>query len=194
MFSGIVEGTGQVLKITKAKNGARLALKPSFSLSRVKLGESVAVNGCCLTVAAKGKSFFEADLSGETLKVTNLGKLRTSDQVNLERPIRLADRIGGHLVQGHVDGIGKIAGLKKSGANLEIRIKIPKKLRRYLVQKGSVTVDGVSLTVNRLAPESLTLFVIPHTLKATNLKARRVGDPVNLEVDMMAKYIESLAR
>ena len=205
MFSGIVEGTGKVLKIDKKKKAARIRIQSPFSLSRSKIGDSVAVNGCCLTVAVKGKNLFEADLSGETLRVTNLGTLKPGDPVNLERPLRLTDRIGGHLVQGHVDGVGKILSIRNVGAGFsrpgagtaplqEIQIGFPKDLRRYLILKGSVAVDGISMTVNRLTQKSFTLVVIPHTLQRTDLKAKRVGDPVNLEVDMIGKYIESLIR
>lgn len=194
MFSGIIEGTGKVLKIDKKKKAARIRIQSPFSLSRSKIGDSVAVNGCCLTVAVKGKNLFEADLSGETLRVTNLGTLKPGDPVNLERPLRLTDRIGGHLVQGHVDGLGRILNLHRNGFSIEIQIGFPKNLRRYLIPKGSVAVDGISMTVNRLTRKSFTLVVIPHTLQRTDLKAKRVGDPVNLEVDMIGKYIESLMR
>lgn len=194
MFSGIVEGTGKVLKIDKKKKVARIRIQSPFSLSRSKIGDSVAVNGCCLTVAVKGKNLFEADLSGETLRVTSLGRLKPGDPVNLERPLRLTDRIGGHLVQGHVDGLGRILNLHRNGSSIEIQIGFPKNLRRYLIPKGSVAVDGISMTVNRLTRKSFTLVVIPHTLQRTDLKAKRVGDSVNLEVDMIGKYVESLTR
>ena len=188
MFSGIVEGVGRIEKITLAKGGARLLVRSPFSLSSTKKGESIAVNGCCLTVAAKRKNLFEADLSGETLRVTNLGKLKVGNLVNLERPLRMNDRIGGHLVQGHVDGVGKIVAMRYVGANL-ITIQFPKHLRRYLIPKGSIAVDGISMTVNRLSPKSFSLVVIPHTLRMTNLKAKRAGDLVNLEVDLTGKYL-----
>ena len=188
MFCGIVEGTGKVVKKTPLKNGLRLGLQASFALTRVKKGDSIAVNGCCLTVVSHAGRVFEADLSHETLAVSNLGNLKKGDRANLERPLRLGDRIDGHLVQGHVDGTGRIVSLFDKGVSREIEIRFPKKLRRYLIPKGSVAVDGISMTVNRLAPSSLTLIVVPHTLQATNLKDRRVGDEVNLEVDMMAKY------
>ena len=193
MFSGIVEGTGKLLKFKKQRSGAQLTLSTPFSLSGSKIGASVAVNGCCLTVTKKRGREFETDLSHETLRVTNLGKLKKGDLVNLERPMRLGDRIDGHLVQGHVDGVGKILSIKKVGESTEIAISLPKLLRRYLISKGSITLDGISLTINHLSPRSLTLVVIPHTLQVTNLKLKRVGDIVNLEVDMVGKYIESLS-
>jgi riboflavin synthase len=194
MFSGIVEGTGTVLKITQKGKGTRLKIRAPFALASTKIGDSVAVNGCCLTVAAKRGNLFEADLSSETLRVTGLGKLKGGDSVNLERPLRLVDRIGGHLVQGHVDGLGRILNLRRNGSSLEIEIGFPKNLRRYLIPKGSIAVDGISMTVNRLTEKSFTLVVIPHTLRRTNLRSKRVGNPVNLEVDMIGKYVESLMR
>ncbi len=194
MFSGIVEGTGRVQKIKKMRKGANLSIHSPFSLSSTKRGASIAVNGCCLTVTRKSGHQFEADLSHETLSVTNLGILKKGDLVNLERPLRLGDRIDGHLVQGHVDAIGKISSIKKKGGSVEIEILYPKRLRRYLIHKGSITIDGISLTINRLTPRSLTLTIIPHTLQATNFKVKRVGDRVNLEVDMVGKYIESFRK
>lgn len=126
--------------------------------------------------------------------MTNLGALKEGDPVNLERPMRLSDRIGGHLVQGHVDGVGQVLRVRRFKSAIEIEIGFPKKLRRYLIPKGSVAVDGISMTVNRLKEKSFTLVVIPHTLRKTNLKGRRAGDRVNLEVDLIGKYVESLSR
>lgn len=194
MFCGIVEGTGEIVALTKKKEGARIRFQSSFSVKDTKIGDSIAINGCCLTVVTKKGNVIEADLSHETLRVTNLGFLQKGSLINLERPIKLSDRIGGHMVQGHVDGIGSVKNVKKVGDNYEITIRFPKKLRRYLIPKGSVAIDGISMTVNALTADTLTLFVIPHTLQATNLKARRAGDRVNIEVDMVGKYIESLAR
>jgi riboflavin synthase len=194
MFKGIVEGTGKILKIAPLKNSSRLTVAAPFALGAVKKGDSIAVNGCCLTVIAKAAKSFDADLSHETLDVTNLKSVRPGSVVNLERPLRLSDRIDGHIVQGHIDGVGRIRSLKKPGDSWEIEIAFPKNLRRYLIPKGSVAVDGISMTVNRLTPKSFTLVVIPHTFQATNLKAKRAGDPVNLEVDLIGKYLESLSR
>lgn len=194
MFKGIVEGSGKVLKVIPLKNGSRLTIQAPFSLTSVKKGDSIAVNGCCLTVTSKSSKAFDADLSHETLRVTNLKDVRTGTLVNVERPLRLSDRIDGHLVQGHVDGVARVLKTRKAGASWEIEIECPKVLRRYLVPKGSVTVDGISMTVNRLGARSFTLVVIPHTFQATNLKARRAGDRVNLEVDMVGKYLESLLK
>lgn len=194
MFKGIVEGTGTILKVIPLKNGCRLRIEAPFGLKAVKKGDSIAVNGCCLTAVAKSGRSFDADLSHETLRVTNLKDAKVGTLVNLERPLRLADRIDGHLVQGHVDGMGKILSIKKPGDSWEILVECPAELRCYVIPKGSITVDGISMTVNRLTPKSFTLVVIPHTFQVTNLKAKRAGDPVNLEVDMIGKYLESLTR
>ena len=194
MFTGIVEGTGEVRGIRKIKNRARLLIKAPFSLSRIKIGESLSVNGCCLTVVSKKRGIFEADLTYETLRGTNLGDLKKGDRINLERPLRLADRIGGHLVQGHVDGVGRVLRLWRNGSSVEIEVGLPKGLRRFIIPKGSIAVEGVSMTVNRLSRRSLLLVVIPHTLRTTNLGSKRVGDWMNLEVDLVGKYIQSLTR
>ena len=205
MFKGIVEGTGRILKISPLKKGRRLSIAAPFSLSSIKKGDSIAVNGCCLTVVKKNppnppfskggqRGFFTTDLSHETLAVTNLKTVSEGSLVNLERSLRLGDRIDGHLVQGHVDGMGRIVSVKKIGTAWEIEISLPAILRRYVIAKGSIAVDGISMTVNRLRAGKLTLVVIPHTFQVTNLKAKRAGDPVNLEVDLIGKYIEKLVR
>ncbi len=190
MFTGIVEGPGKVLAVTKRGRSARIRIQPSFA-SRLKSGESLAVNGCCLTVEAQGTKWLEADLSFETLRVTNLGHLCVGDRVNLERAMKLGDRINGHWVQGHVDGVGRILKIEKARSGTVITIRFPKHLRPYFISKGSVTVDGVSMTINRLRVDSFSLVVIPHTLRRTNLGGRSVGDRVNLEVDMVGKYLQS---
>lgn len=196
MFTGIVEGVGCVKKLERRNSSARLiiGLSRKILLRNLKVGDSIAVNGCCLTVAQKSRDGIAADLSGETLRLTNLGQLLPGQWVNLERPMGVRSRFGGHLVQGHVDGVGKILTIRRNnGKGAEIRIGIPSRLRRYLMTKGSIAVDGISMTVHRLRGNYFTLVVIPHTLKSTNLKGRQVGDPVNLEVDIIGKYIESLA-
>ncbi len=190
MFTGIIEGVGWVQKITFSKGVGRLRVIAPFSLSSTRKGDSMAVNGCCLTLVSKSKTSFEADLSDETLRVTAFDQLKPGDLVNLERPLRLSDRLGGHLVQGHVDSIGHISRI----GPISFEIVFPQRLRRYLIPKGSVAVDGISMTVNHLTAKSFTLVVIPHTLKSTNLKAKRVGDPVHLEVDMVGKYVENLRK
>ena len=183
MFTGIVEELGTVV----ARDGARLRLGASMVLGDVQMGASIAVNGCCLTVVAWGEDWWEADVSDETFSRTSLGSVAPGDRVNLERPVRLDDRLGGHLVQGHVDGVGVVVR-----AVPDLQVRMPAELLRYVVEKGSITVDGVSLTVVDVLPDGFTVAVIPHTAEVTTLGTRGVGDPVNLEVDVMAKYAERL--
>jgi riboflavin synthase len=183
MFTGIVEELGSVA----SRHGDRLRIRASTVLEGAALGASIAVNGCCLTVVASGPDWWEADVSGETWSRTNLGDLAPGDPVNLERPVRLVDRLGGHLVQGHVDGVGEIV----DGVP-DLRIGVPDPLLRYIVEKGSITVDGVSLTVVDPLADGFTVAVIPHTAEVTTLGHKGPGDRVNLEVDVMAKYAERL--
>jgi len=185
VFTGIVEELGRV----EAIEGGRLRIAARTVLDDATQGASIAVNGCCLTVVDQGDGWWEADLSEETLARTNLGALRPGDPVNLERPVRLADRLGGHLVQGHVDGVGEIV---QPAPDLQVRA--PAELLRYIVEKGSVTVDGVSLTVVQPLPDGFTVAVIPHTAEVTTLGTKGPGAPVNLEVDVLAKYVEKLLR
>ena len=189
MFTGIVEELGRVAAVTEgAQAGSlRLRFEASVVTEGTGLGDSVAVNGCCLTVAEQGRGWWAADAVAETLARTNLGSLAPGDEVNLERPLRLADRLGGHLVQGHVDAVGVIAQPAP-----DLHVAAPPQVGRYLVEKGSVTVDGVSLTVVSVTPDGFTVAVIPHTMAVTTLGSRRVGDRVNLEVDVVAKYTERL--
>ena len=183
MFTGIVEELGSVDRL----DGPRLRLRASGVLDDVTMGASIAVNGCCLTVVGWGDDWWEADVSDETFARTSLGGLRPGDPVNLERPVRLQDRLGGHLVQGHVDAVGTVVA---PAPDLEVRV--PEQLVRYLVEKGSVTVDGVSLTVVDVVDDVFSVALIPHTAEVTTLGVRQPGDPVNLEVDVMAKYAERL--
>jgi riboflavin synthase len=189
MFTGIVEELGQV----EGLDGPRLRIGCREVLSDVTLGSSVAVNGCCLTVvgweipAGDSTGWFEVDVTEETFARTQLGDLRTGDRVNLERPVRLDDRLGGHLVQGHVDAVGVIIDPAP-----DLKVSVPPGLNRYLVEKGSVTVDGISLTVVDPAPDGFTVAIIPHTVEVTTLGHKGPGDRVNIEVDMMAKYAEKL--
>lgn len=183
MFTGIVEELGSVA----ALEGPRLRLTAAKVLGDVQMGASIAVNGCCLTVVAWGDDWWEADVSDETFRRTSLGALRPGDPVNLERPVRLEDRLGGHLVQGHVDAVGTVAAEVP-----DLRVTMPEALTRYVVEKGSITVDGVSLTVVDALADGFTVAVIPHTAEVTTLGRRAVGDQVNLEVDVMAKYAEKL--
>ena len=188
MFTGIVEEVGVVAKISD--NGMTvLATKVTEDL---KLGDSIAVNGTCLTAVSFDRTEFSVDLSPETVRRTSLGRLSVGGPVNLERALLASDRMGGHIVQGHVDGTGRVMSTKRDGDSTIFRIRVPKRLNRYIVEKGFVAVDGISLTVVKIGASSFTLAVIPYTLKNTNLSALSVGDRVNLEADILAKYVESL--
>jgi riboflavin synthase len=194
MFTGIVEGTGTVAALAAAADGsgARLEVEAPWLAGELRLGESVAVNGCCVTVAEVTAARFAADLVAETLRRTALGGLTAGARVNLERPMALGGRLGGHLVQGHVDGVAKVLDRKPVGEGEEVRIELPPDLARYVVEKGSIAVDGVSLTVAGVGHGWLTVALVPHTLEVTTLGDRRPGDPVQLEVDVVAKYVERL--
>jgi riboflavin synthase len=188
VFTGIVEEVGVVAKISD--NGMTvLATKVTEDL---KLGDSIAVNGTCLTAVSFDRTEFSVDLSPETVRRTSLGRLSVGGPVNLERALLASDRMGGHIVQGHVDGTGRIMSTKRDGDSTTFRVRVPKRLNRYIVEKGFVAVDGISLTVVKRGASSFTLAVIPYTLENTNLAALSVGDRVNLEADILAKYVESL--
>ena len=194
MFTGIVEGTGTVAALAAAADGsgARLEVEAPWLAGQLALGESVAVNGCCVTVAEPTAAGFAADLVAETLRRTALGGLEAGARVNLERPLPLGGRLGGHLVQGHVDGVARVLDRKPVGDGEEVRIELPAELQRYVVDKGSIAVDGVSLTVAGVGPGWFAVALVPHTLEVTTLGERHPGDPVQLEVDVVAKYIERL--
>jgi riboflavin synthase len=189
MFTGIVEELGSVLAVGHDGPTVRVRIGAGTVLDGARLGDSTAVDGCCLTVVAQGDGWFEADVSGETLRRTTLGDRRVGDAVNLERPVRLSDRLGGHIVQGHVDAVGDVLEPVP-----DLRIRMPDDLRLYVVAKGSIAVDGVSLTVVEPTDDGFTVAVIPHTAEVTTLGHRRPGDRVNLEVDLIAKYAERLGR
>jgi riboflavin synthase len=175
-----------------AAEGGRLRVRASARLDGAQVGESIAVSGVCLTMAAVDADTFTADLAAETLRRTTLGALRPGDPVNLERPLRLDQRLGGHVVQGHVDGVGSVTAVRPEGDGRWMEIAPPAALMPYLVEKGSVAVDGVSLTIAGLGREVFAVALIPHTLEVTTLGRRRSGDQVNLEVDILAKYVERL--
>jgi riboflavin synthase len=193
MFTGIVEELGTVRAVTPNEGGVRLTIAASTVLDDVEMGASIAVNGCCLTVVAFDAQSWSADAVIETLARTNLGDLVAGAMVNLERPVRLADRLGGHLVQGHVDATGTLRGREPlpDGSTL-VTFDAPPEVLRYVVHKGSITVDGVSLTVARRDDASFAVALIPHTLAVTTLGARAAGERVNLEIDLIAKYVEQL--
>ena len=188
MFTGIVEEVGVVAKISD--NG--MTVRATQVTEDLKLGDSIAVNGTCLTAVSFDRTEFSVDLSPETMRRTSLGQLSVGGPVNLERALLASDRMGGHIVQGHVDGTGRVMSTKRDRDSTIFRIRVPKRLNRYIVEKGFVAVDGISLTVVKRGASSFTLAVIPYTLANTNLAALSVGDRVNLEADILAKYVESL--
>ena len=188
MFTGIVEEVGVVAKIS----GNGMTVRATKVTEDMKLGDSIAVNGACLTAVSFDRTEFSVDLSPETMHRTSLGQLSVGGPVNLERALLASDRMGGHIMQGHVDGTGRVMSTKTDGDSTVFRIRVPKRLHRYIVEKGFVAVDGISLTVVKRGASSFTLAVIPYTLKNTNLAALSVGDRVNLEADILAKYVESL--
>jgi riboflavin synthase len=183
VFTGIVEELGRVVQ----RDGDRLRIGATSVLDDVEMGASIAVNGCCLTVVAWGDDWWDAELTDETWARTSLGDLAVGDPVNLERPVRLSDRLGGHLVQGHVDGVGEIVQPAP-----DLRVRCERDLLRYVVEKGSITVDGISLTVVDALDDGFTVAIIPHTEAVTTLATKGVGAHVNLEVDVTAKYVEKL--
>jgi riboflavin synthase len=201
MFTGIVEELGTVEALEDQGDAVRLTVRGPLVTSDAARGDSISVNGCCLTVvtdtaadaATDGRSeLFTADVMHETLAKTSLGGLEPGARVNLERAVTPATRLGGHLVQGHVDGVARVLDRTAAGDGQEIRIELPAELQRYVVEKGSVAVDGVSLTVAGVGPGWFAVALVPHTLEVTTLGRRRPGDPVQLEVDVVAKYVERL--
>ena len=188
MFTGIVEELGVVDKIS---NNA-MTVQASKVTEDLKLGDSIAVNGTCLTAVNFSRTEFSVDLSPETMRRTSLGQLSEGSPVNLERALLASDRMGGHIVQGHVDSTGRVMASRVDGDSIIFRIRVPKRLNPYIVEKGFIAVDGISLTVVKRGASSFTLAVIPYTLKNTNLASVSIGDRVNLEADILAKYVESL--
>lgn len=189
MFTGLVETLGTVTALEKADNGIRLSVKPMTDYE-LKTGDSVSVNGVCLTVTDTGKNAPAFDVSPETLRSTNLGELRVGNKVNLERALRLSDRLGGHVVTGHVDGVGTILEKRQAGEYTFYTFEAPAAISRYIVKKGSIAIDGISLTVVDIERRGFSVAIIPHTLKATNIGGKNVGDRVNLEADILGKYVE----
>jgi riboflavin synthase len=191
MFSGIVEATGRIVEVRPAQDGARIRVHaPALDLGDVRLGDSVAVSGCCLTVVASGDQHLEFDVSGETLRCT--AGIGAPGSVNLEKALRLSDRLGGHLVTGHVDGVGTVRRFEPVGESWLLEVEVPAELARYVARKGSIAVDGVSLTVNSVAGARFSVNLIPHTLSVTTLSALAPGGRVNLEVDLVARYLERM--
>lgn len=191
MFTGLVEATGSVIALEARGEQARLTLLIPFAVE-LALGDSVAINGCCLTVAERTAEGIAFDLLAQTLRVTSLGALRTGSVVNLERALQVGDRFGGHFVQGHVDATGTITQLTPVGQDHQFEVSLPPAIQRLCIDKGSLAVDGISLTIAELTDHSAIFWITPHTWDATHLHAAMIGQPVNLEADMLAKHVDHL--
>lgn len=189
MFTGIVTDVGRVRRIQATARDHRYEIETAFDTSTIELGASISHAGCCLTVTEKGPGWFAVEVSGETLSKTTLGDWAEGTRVNLERAARLGDELGGHIVSGHVDGLGTVQSITPEGGSHRIEIEAPAPLHRYIAAKGSITVDGVSLTVNEVEGRTFGLNIIPHTWDHTTLGGLQVGNSVNLEIDMLARYL-----
>lgn len=193
MFTGLVETLATVSSLEKTGNGIRLSVKPLVAYEVIP-GDSISVNGVCLTVTNTGEGVLPYaptfDVSPETMRSTNLGDLKVGDKVNLERALRLSDRLGGHIVTGHVDGVGTVKNRRQAGEYTFYTLEAPAEILKYIVKKGSITIDGISLTVVELDSRAFSVAIIPHTLKATNIGGKNIGDKVNLEADIIGKYVE----
>jgi riboflavin synthase len=195
MFSGIIKEVGQILELTEASGDRRLTIGfTSGSFGPLNIGGSVAVNGCCLTATRCGQDRFAADVSAETLAVTTFGRLAAGARVNLEAPMRLGDFLDGHVVTGHIDGVGQVVSMSPAGGSTQLRIELPAGLSRYVARKGSIAVDGVSLTVNAIQERYFDVNIIPHTRAATIMDEYQPGSAVNIEVDIIARYLERLGQ
>jgi riboflavin synthase len=190
MFTGIIEGLGSISGIRPAGTGKRITVDADFLLGQTKIGDSISVSGACLTVVAIEGRRFQADISPETLERTTFKQAKNGDRVNLERALILSDRIDGHLVSGHVDGMGSIRSKKQVGNAILVAIEIPLWMSRYIIAKGSISVDGISLTVNTCSPGGFEVSIIPHTANLTTIGLKRSGEAVNIETDMIGKYVE----
>lgn len=193
MFTGIIEATGIITQLTGSGEDKRLTVRSEkLDMSDVALGDSIATNGVCLTVVNMGSDFYSADVSAETIKYTGFAHYRVGTRVNLEKAMRPTDRFGGHIVSGHVDGVGHINAIHRHQKYVEFWVKAPEAIAKYIAHKGSITVDGISLTVNEVRGSEFMLWIIPHTLQETIMGDYKVGSQVNLEVDLVARYIERL--
>ena len=193
MFTGIIAAVGQI-KAIETKNGDwRLSVNTGIlDLTDVALGDSIATNGVCLTAIELGADYFTADVSAETLSVTTLGAMKVGSQVNLEKALRLADRLGGHLVSGHVDGVGEVVRISQDARSWRFLISAPNEIAHYIAHKGSICINGISLTVNSVQGHQFDINIVPHTMENTNIKSWQVGTRLNLEVDLLARYLERL--
>jgi riboflavin synthase len=194
MFTGIIEGLGSIVmfdKKTSNRSAAKMKIKLDKIAKGLKVGDSVAINGVCLTAVNISKGITEFEMIGETIKKTNLGSLERGDQVNIERSLKVGERLEGHFVLGHVDGVGIISTIEKQTNQVQIWIKIPKELSKHVIKKGSITVDGISLTIVDKLKDQFSVSIIPHTMQVTNLGYKKIGDKVNIETDILGKYILS---
>lgn len=192
MFTGIVESKGRIKNIRKGNGGLIISVATPLDLSDDAIGDSISVNGVCLTATEITKDTFSTDVSGETLSRTTLGELKAGCEVNLERALKAGDRFGGHIVTGHIDGLGEITKMERRQESVYIEIFAGKEILKYVVEKGSIAIDGVSLTVNSAGDRFFALNIIPHTLRITTLGSRKKGDRVNIETDIIGKYVEKL--
>lgn len=192
MFTGLVEELGKVKKLSRGANSARLTVAAAKILEDIKLGDSIAVNGTCLTVVEFAEAWFTADVMPETVRSTVLGNLKTGDPVNLERTLRVGDRFGGHIVSGHIDGVGRIVSKTPEENAILVQISAGPEVMRYVIKKGSVAIDGISLTVVECGQDWFVVSLIPHTSQITTIGLKRVGEAVNLETDVIGKYVEKM--
>jgi len=192
MFTGIIEEIGKIEKITPIAGGFTLRIKAEKVIEDLTVNESVCIDGVCLTVTKKENNAFWADAVGATLEKTTFNNIKADASVNLERSVRLSDRLGGHLVQGHANGIGTISVIKKLGENYLVKIIIPEELEKYLIKEGSIAINGISLTIADVIKNEISISIIPHTWQNTNLKDKKVNEKVNIEIDILAKYVEKL--
>ena len=190
MFTGIIEGLGTITLVRPAGGGKRLTVTAGFALEGTRIGDSIAVNGACLTAVTVSERRFEVEVSPETLSRTTLGQAKPGDRVNLERALRLNGRLDGHLVSGHIDGVGTIAARKPAGNALIVAVDVDAALSRYMIEKGSVALDGISLTINSCRPGRFEVSIIPHTSGMTTIGFKKVGDRINIETDLIGKYVE----
>ena len=189
MFTGIVTDVGRLRAVRETNRDLRFEVETKFDLSTIDMGASISHAGCCLTIVEKGEGWFAVEISGETLSLTTLGAWKEGDPINLERAARVGDELGGHIVSGHVDGIGEVVSVESEGGSHRVKVRVPRPLHRFIAPKGSITMDGVSLTVNEVEDDVFGVNLIPHTWDVTTLGRLQPGSKVNLEIDMLARYL-----
>jgi riboflavin synthase len=189
MFTGIVTDVGRLRAVRETNRDLRFEVETSFDLSTIDMGASISHAGCCLTIVEKGEGWFAVEISGETISLTTLGAWKEGDPINLERAARVGDELGGHIVSGHVDGVGEVVSIESEGGSHRVKVRVPRPLHRFIAPKGSITLDGVSLTVNEVEDDVFGVNLIPHTWDVTTLGRLQPGAKVNLEIDMLARYL-----